>query len=118
MPDPQELELVHRAIKEARTTTDCCEWDAKAASRVERDIAMETCKPARIKQLLIDFVLNGGIVEQVPETRDDYSFRKYFYKAILPVSEFRHGLFVEIVLINDDPELPGVLLVNAHEQNR
>ena len=57
-------------------------------------------------------------MQQVPETRPDYSDRRFYYKAVLPVSEFRHGLFVEIVLDDDDAELPAVRLVNAHEQKR
>ena len=34
----------------------------------------------------------------------------------LPATGFPLGLFVEIVVSEDDPQLPGVTLVNAHEQ--
>jgi hypothetical protein len=54
----------------------------------------------------------------VEETRPEYEDRPFYYKAIIPVPEFRHGLFVEIVLDDDDPDLPTVRLVNAHEQKR
>jgi hypothetical protein len=31
----------------------------------------------------------------------------------------KHGLFIEIVLEGDpDPDVPGVVIVNAHEQRR
>ena len=39
-------------------------------------------------------------------------------RIIVPVPGFRCGLFVEIVLADDDDEYPAVLIVNAHEQRR
>ncbi len=41
---------------------------------------------------------------------DDYD------KAIIPVEDFPHGLFVEMRLTGDDPDVPVVTLVNAHTQ--
>jgi len=39
-----------------------------------------------------------------------------YYKVIIPVDDFRHGVFVEIRLTgDDDPEYPEVTLFNAHE---
>jgi hypothetical protein len=59
----------------------------------------------------------GGKVQQIVEKRPHWSHRQYYYKAIVPYPHlFRKGLFVEMELY-DDPDLPVVLLVNAHEQN-
>jgi hypothetical protein len=41
--------------------------------------------------------------------------RDYWYKVIIPVPDLlAKGLFME--LFDDDPDLPEVRLVNAHEQ--
>jgi hypothetical protein len=52
------------------------------------------------------------------DERAEYNDRRHYYKAIVPAAGFPLGLFVEIVLSEEDPDLPGVLLVNVHEQQR
>jgi hypothetical protein len=117
MGDPAELDLVRRTV--TCRVTGCCEWDDRAARRVRADADLQGFTPEGIKDLLYDFVAHqGGEIHQVEETRPEYSDRPFYYKAIVPVAEFRHGLFVEIVLDDDDPDLPAVRLVNAHEQKR
>ena len=54
--------------------------------------------------------------EQRREQRRHYSHRDYWYAAVIPESGFKHGLFVEMELIDDDPELPVVALLNAHPE--
>jgi hypothetical protein len=46
--------------------------------------------------------------------------RDFWFRIVLPVPGFAHGLFVELVLEDDDPDpdVPGVVIVNAHEQRR
>jgi hypothetical protein len=118
VPEPDELELVRRAILEAVTITGCCEWHGQVLDRIRHDRYLRGLTPESIRKAFIQFVGAGGVIQQVPENRPEYNDRAYYYKAILPLPEFKHGLFVEIVLAQADPELPGVLLVNAHEQNR
>jgi hypothetical protein len=60
----------------------------------------------------------GGTVEQAPEKRTEYGHRAYYYKVIIPELGFRHGLFVEMELTDDDPELPCVAILNAHPERR
>ena len=114
--DPTELELVRRAI--VRRVTGDCEWDDRAARRVRRDRDLRGLTPEGIKALLQDHVRQGGQVDQLPENRPEYADRRFWYRVIVPVDEFTHGLFVEIVLDDDDPEDPAVRIVNAHEQRR
>ena len=40
----------------------------------------------------------------------------FYYKVILPVPGLLQGLFVELVLTDDDADVPSVMIVNAHEQ--
>jgi hypothetical protein len=67
----------------------------------------------------IEFVRGGGSIEQVVEKRPEWKGEyRFYYKAILPINGFPHGVFVEIVLEDSDPDLPSVLLVSSHPQRR
>jgi hypothetical protein len=114
MEDPAELELVYRAIL-SRTTGDC-EWEDRAAERVRKDPALKGYTPELIKRHLREYVdrKGQGVIRQRPETRG-YD-RPYWYKVVIEeLAEFKRGLFVEIVLADEDPENPAVWIVNAHE---
>jgi hypothetical protein len=115
--DLKELQLVEKAVKLGKTTRGCCEWQEKAALRVRKDPDCQGLTPEGIRGHLIDFVTNGGVIRQVVEQREPYrDHRDYYYKAIIPIVGFPRGLFVEIILSDDDIELPSVEIVNAHPQ--
>ena len=114
--DPAELKLVRRAI--SLDVRGCCEWDEAAARRLESHPPLAGLTPEGIKTLLHEFVVKGGELVQVEEKRPEYQDRPFYYKAIIPITGFRHGLFVEVVLIDEDSEYPVVHIVNAHEQSR
>ena len=62
----------------------------------------------------------GSIVKQVPEKREGWRDKyRYYYKVVLPVTGFKHGLFVEMRLTGDDePDFPEVTFVRAHAQRK
>ena len=112
--DPDELAMVEKAI--TCGTAGCCEWDEKAARRLRQAPPAPGLTPEGIQQLLIRHVSAGGLVVQVVEKRPEYNDRAFYYKAIVAIVGLTRGLFVEIVLDDDDVELPSVRLVNAHQQ--
>ncbi len=115
--DPDELELVRRAILEGRTTRGCCEWWMKSAGRLHQTPPFDGFLPQEVRRQLCDYVArNPESLRQVAEKRSEYPDRKYYYKVVLPVPELANGLFVEIIVFNRDEEFPVVLIVNAHEQ--
>ncbi len=58
-----------------------------------------------------------GII-QVQENGPEWQrLNAYYYKIIIPHKLFPTGLFVELVLIDDDPESPSVWIVNARAQS-
>lgn len=112
--DPAELDLVRRAISLGHIT-GCCEWDDKAARRLRRQPPLPGLTPEGIKELLVAFVAHQmDKVVQVEEKRSEYRERPFYYKVSVPIEGLAHGLFVEIVLDDEDPELPVVRIVNAH----
>ena len=71
-----------------------------------------------ILQLTFDFVALGGTIQQMKEQRPECSEFEYYYKLIVPVPDFAHGLFVEMRLVDADLDCPTVHLVNAHRQRK
>jgi hypothetical protein len=119
MSDSAEIVLAEDAVRHGVRTTGCCEWDDEAAERVRSDPSLLGLTPEYIRDRLCQFIAaEGGKLQQVKESRPEYSYRAYWYKAVLPEPGFKHGLFVEIELSETDPQLPGVTIFNAHPQRR
>ena len=115
MRHPDEVELVRQAIL-SHTTGDC-EWTDSAARRVRSDPQLNGFTLEGIVALLRNHVAQGGAIDCRSETRSDYP-QEHWYRVIVPVERFQHGLFVEIILADEDPEAPAVRIVNAHEQRK
>lgn len=71
MTPEEQLALVKRAIQLGQTVTGCCEWHEQAYRRVSRDGELSSWTPETIRKLVIEFVLAGGIIRQVKETRPE-----------------------------------------------
>jgi hypothetical protein len=97
----------------------CVEWDVKVIGRLGAELAACGLTLAGVRKALIQHVQTGGAVVQVQEERETWKDRRdYWYKTIVPMpGMLKMGLFVEMELLNSDPELPEVSLVNAHEQH-
>lgn len=112
----------HRLVVQALTCTlsNCVEWvNERTVNRVRLDPANQGLRPWEIIRLLREHVRRSdpSCVEQVREEREGWRDRRdYWYKVIVPVDGFRHGLFVELELLDDDPDVPVVVLLNAHPQ--
>jgi hypothetical protein len=117
MMDPaEELALVPKAIQE--TASGCCEWDDKAVERIRADRELRGLTPRGIKQDLQSYVRNNPeAVVQVREKREEYRHFEFYYKVILPLASHEGDLFLELVLKDPpDPDMPVVIIVNAHGQ--
>ena len=118
MDDPEELRLVEEVLKEG--LSGCVEWDGRSAEKVRGDRELLGLTPEWIKSEVIRSVRSGRArIKQKPEKRPEYRIHyRFYYKVVLRHRDFRHGLFVEIRLVDDDREYPQVLLVNAHPQSK
>jgi hypothetical protein len=107
--DVDELRLVIRAITLGLTTGGCCEWQDRAVRRLRARPPFEGFTPEGIKQLLCELVAERpAAVTQVIEKREEYQDHRYYYKVVIPVAGSQRGLFVELVLIDDEAEYPVV----------
>jgi hypothetical protein len=86
--------------------------------RVAADLARDGLTLLQVRKDLIEYARSGGEVIQVKEKRTLWRDRReYWYKVVVPMpGRFKRGLFVEMELLDPDPELPEVGLLNAHEQ--
>lgn len=114
--DPATHQLVVQAL--TCTLSNCVEWiNDKEASRVQSDPTNQGLSPEEIKELVRAYVRLRGpsCVEQLREDRENWRhIREYWYRVIVPIKGFPRGLFVELELIDEDPEVPVVVLLNAH----
>jgi hypothetical protein len=112
--NPAELALVRLAI--TCRVKGCVEWHDKAARIFREQETSVNLDPPEVKQALIDQVAGGKEVVQVPETRPEWSHFDFYYKVILDFDWLPRGLFIELRLNDDDPDVPTVQIVSAHRQ--
>ena len=120
MDDPSQHALVVKALHDG--LGNCVHWDMKAVERLTKNSElMDWTLPGIRKELISHVRANGGeVVKQVREVREYWKdLHDYYYKVVLPLEGFQHGLFVELILADyEDPDFPVVIIVNAHPQTR
>jgi hypothetical protein len=115
MDEAAELELVRKAV--TSRVGGCCEWDYAAANRVRSDRNLEGLSPESIKELLEDYVTDHpDAVTARREKGDEARGTDFWFRVLIPVKKFTHGLFVKLILVDLDPEVPIVWIVSVHEQ--
>lgn len=117
METSDQLQLVNKAI--ASGILGHIQWKESAAHLVRCDPCLQGLTPEGIRTMLRQFVLDGNSLEVRHEQRleylEEHPDEPFWYRAVLPVSGFPRGLFVEVRLIDDDPEMPWVEIVSAHQ---
>jgi hypothetical protein len=110
--------LVRLAVKS--TLSNCVEWvDDRTMLRVGNDPSLQGLSPVEIKRLLRDYLRKDKTVaiHQEVEKREPWKDKRdWWYWVIISVAGFPRGVFVEMDLVDDDPECPVVHLVNAHPE--
>jgi hypothetical protein len=117
MNDPAaQLELVRKALTSG--LSNCVEWVSdNVQRRIHKDTALVPLTPRLITRLVIEHAKNGGTISQRKEDREVWKdLREFWYFVVVPAEGFPRGLFVEMELQDDDPDVPVVILLNAHPQ--
>ncbi len=115
--DARELALVEKAIRSG--LSNCFDWaDDKILARVRSEPSLQGLTPEYIKRRLHAFIAKeGGRIDQRKEEREYWKDRqRFWYRAVIPEDGFPRGIFVEIILVDDDDDCPVVALANAHSQ--
>lgn len=115
MDDPSRRTLVHKAL--TSNLTNCVRWkNAKTIEIVQGKLPLGLT-PGWVRRELIRYAKTAGedVIRERAEAREWHrDEHDYWYKVMVPVDGIPGGLFVEIVLHDDDAEMPVVLLVSAH----
>ena len=117
--DPDLHALVYKAI--LSRSREAFVWNKKGARNCDGNPVLLGLTLVGIRELVIEHVRQNGVgcIVQVHETRPEWNPpHVYYYKVIIPHELFRHGLFVELRLDDDDNEYPAVRIVSAHPQLR
>jgi hypothetical protein len=90
--------------------TDYVTWKDVAREWVGRNLPEWTLRD--VARLLHDHVAAGGVIDQVRERRPEWSDRDFHYDFRLPIGG--RLVYVETLLVDDDPRDPTVHVVSIH----
>ncbi len=66
-----------------------------------------------VAKAMNDFCRSGGLIDQVPERRAEYSTRPFHYDFRLPLAG--KAIYIETILQDDDPQDPTIHIVSIHD---
>jgi hypothetical protein len=66
-----------------------------------------------VAKAMCQFCQEGGVPDQVRETREEYSIWPFHYDFRLPLAG--RTVYLEVILQDDDPKDPTIHLVSIHD---
>lgn len=66
-----------------------------------------------VAKAMHDSLQQGDIVDQVPETRPEWSIWPFHYDFRVKLAG--RGIYIETILVDDDPNDPTIHLVSIHD---
>ncbi len=114
MNQPALITLVRKAISLYKTT-GCLEYvNEELQRRIRRDLS-EVGTPSYIKELLAIYSAAGGQIDcKVEEREERQDRREFWFRVRVPVVAYPQPLFYELELLDDDPDVPMVVILNVH----
>jgi hypothetical protein len=114
---PARPDLVHAAILAGEM--GYIQFSDSAYRCLCEDADLRGITSRGIRMALRDLISQGGSCTTRNETRQEwlasYPDHPYWYRALVPWDGFRRGIFVEILLV--DEEIPFVEVVSIHRQH-
>jgi len=86
-------------------------WKAIARAWIETNLDGMTAR--FVAAMMFEHVAAGGEIDQVKETRFEWSEQRFHYDFRIPIGD--RLIYIETVLIEDDPEDPTIHVVSIHE---
>jgi hypothetical protein len=114
-------DLIRRAAQASLDFDWAFHWiNEREEFRVTENPANQGLTALAIRELAREWIINGGQIRCVAETREGYrDTRHYHYDiTIHPLGGFPRGLYVYMELANTDEDDPTVNLLNAHPPSR
>ncbi len=70
-------------------------------------------EPHEFVKLMCEYVSAGGVIDQVPERRPQWSDYDFHYDIRFPIAGRK--IYIETILIDDDPSDPILRIVSIHD---
>ena len=110
LQDPAILARYLSALSNWRYT-GYVEWKEVADEWVRDNLPGWT--PRAVAEEMDKFIRSGGGIDQVPERRPEWNGCEFHYDLRLTVGGRR--LYVETLLLDDDPDDPTIYVVSIHD---
>lgn len=110
LTDPHLLAVIRRALSENMRFSGYVTWKPRPQEWVRNNLTNRTTKSVAI--LMHEHVEAGGRINQVKEIREMWLDYGYHFDFVLQVDD--QEVYVEAVIVNDDPEDCEIQVVNIH----
>ena len=86
-------------------------WKPIARQWLEQNL--EGCTTRSVSAEMLRFLAAGGEINQVPETRPQWSEHQFHYDFRMDIDG--RPLYIETILVEDDPDDPTIHIVSIHD---
>jgi hypothetical protein len=108
--DPIVYAKIYGALSNWRYT-GYVTWKAVARAWVETNLEGATTRA--VAEMMFEHVVSGGEIDQVKESRLEWTEQRFHYDFRISVGD--RLIYVETVLIEDDPQDPIIHVVSIHD---
>ena len=110
LSDPETLAKFQHALSQWRFT-GYVTWKPIARQWVEQNLEGFTTRS--VAEEMFCFFAAGGDIHQIRETRPEWSEYRFHYDFRMEIGE--RLLYIETILVEDDPNDPAVYVVSIHD---
>ena len=110
LSDPDIIAKIRNALSNWRYT-GYVTWKAVAKTWVDKNLDGMTAR--FVAEMMFEHVVSGGEVDQVKETRSEWSEQQFHYDFRILIGD--RLIYIETILIEDDPEDPIISVVSIHD---
>jgi hypothetical protein len=109
LEDPVILAMYMSALSNWHVT-GYITWKRRAEEWFKENVA--ACELRAVGGHILQYVRAGGEIDQVRELRPEWNDRDFHYDLRLPIEG--EMIYLETILIDDDPSDPTIEIVSAH----
>ncbi|HEY4760625.1 MAG TPA: hypothetical protein VIH42_08605 [Thermoguttaceae bacterium] len=110
LSDPLIIAKIYQALSEWNCT-GYITWKAIARAWVQANLEGMTTRA--VGEEMFRFVDAGGQIDQVIESRPEWSEHRFHYDFRIPIAG--RIPYIETILVEDDPEDPTIHVVSIHD---
>ena len=110
LTDPRLLAVITRALAENLRFSGYVTWKSRPQEWIRENLS--GCTTRTIALLMHDHVMAGRTINQVRETRELWLEHGYHFDFVLDVDD--QEVYVETVIVSDDPDDCEIQVVNVH----